>query len=733
MKLRFKILILTIVGVLLTSLLLLIVVFFQKEKISSKVIAELKNNAYKETSIIAKNIHLMLNTQNEILMQKVNGDLNVADEILKNAGDIQFVNETLVWKAVNQYTNQASEHKLPKFYVGNRWLGQNSNINIESPFVDKIQNLVGGTCTIFQRMNDAGDMLRVSTNVKKLDGTRAIGTYIPAINPDGKPNPVIEKVLQGQTYYGRAYVVNAWYLTAYKPLFDKNKKVIGILYVGIKQESVEAIRKGIMDIVVGKTGYVFVLGGKGNQKGEVIIHKFPERVGQNIFNNQDADGKYYIQEIINGIDDLRDDQVFYVNYNWRRKEDLPPENKISAIAYFKDWDWVIGVGAYEKDFMDTVEKVNTDFNHMMLYFLFGILLTVSIIGPVTIFFARKIARPIVDASHRLKDIAEGEGDLTQRLNVYTRDEVGTMAKWFNLFVEKIQKIIQEISENTNTIAASGTELNIIAEELKKGINGTIEKSNTVSAAAEEMSSNMGNVTHAAITITDKLNTVSAGTEEMSSSINEIARNASKSTDITKNAVVQARNASNKVNELARAAKDMVKVTDTISEISEQTNLLALNATIEAARAGDAGKGFAVVANEIKELARQTAEATEEIAGQLHGVETTSQQTASEIANITNIINEIDNVVGAIAAAVEQQNATTRENARGINEISGNMGEIKSTIDQSSQASGQIANEIADVNDSTNEMGNSAAQVRNSSEELSRMVENLKFLVGQFKI
>ena len=133
---------------------------------------------------------------------------------------------------------------------------------------DEVQALVGGTCTLFQRMNPAGDMLRVCTNVLKLDGTRAIGTYIPAANPDGSPNPVIATVLKGETFVGRAFVVNQWCITAYRPICDENRNVVGVLYFGIPQEEVPELRQGIMDMVVGKTGYVFVLAGSGDEKGK---------------------------------------------------------------------------------------------------------------------------------------------------------------------------------------------------------------------------------------------------------------------------------------------------------------------------------------------------------------------------------------------------------------------------------------------------------------------------------
>ncbi len=128
--------------------------------------------------------------------------------------------ETVGWTAVNQFTGRSIRVRLPGMLVGGKWIGQNSQTAVRTPVVDDVEMLVGEPATIFQRMNKRGDMLRVATNVRDSQGGRAIGTYIPAINADGSPNPVIAAVLAGKTYHGRAFVVNAWYLTAYEPLSD---------------------------------------------------------------------------------------------------------------------------------------------------------------------------------------------------------------------------------------------------------------------------------------------------------------------------------------------------------------------------------------------------------------------------------------------------------------------------------------------------------------------------------
>ena len=274
MKLQRQTHLLVILPVLITGLCVAMLFLLGRNMVEETIVEgtetageQVRSSAKSGTANIARNVVRMCRIQQAALGKKVSYDLNVARDVLRRTGTVTLGEETVEWNAVNQYTKQATTLTLPKMLVGGTWLGQNTDMAQPSPVVDKTRALVGGTCTIFQRMNPAGDMLRVCTNVEKADGTRAVGTYIPARNPDGTANPVVSAVLNGETYRGRAYVVNAWYVTAYEPIRSADGTVVGILYVGVKQENVKSLRQGIMDITVGQTGYVYVLGGTGGTEG----------------------------------------------------------------------------------------------------------------------------------------------------------------------------------------------------------------------------------------------------------------------------------------------------------------------------------------------------------------------------------------------------------------------------------------------------------------------------------
>ncbi|MBF0477077.1 MAG: methyl-accepting chemotaxis protein, partial [Deltaproteobacteria bacterium] len=305
-------------------------------------------------------------------------------------------------------------------------------------------------------------------------------------------------------------------------------------------------------------------------------------------------------------------------------------------------------GAFE--IISSLDKANQEMTRAKISITLWTLLILAVISVAVYFLINSsLVKPMISSAKLIKQIAGG--DLTQSLNVDSKDELGVMVSDLNHMASNLRVMIKDISDNGGTLLNASGSLQVISETLSDATRNVSHRSSSVAAAAEEMSSNMNSVAAAMEQSTSNISIVAASTEEMTATIQEIAKNTEKSRQITGQAVTQTKNASIKINELGVAAQEIGKVTETITEISDQTKLLALNATIEAARAGEAGKGFAVVANEIKDLAQQTAKATEEISKKIEGIQSSTAITVEEIEHVTKVIEEINEIVTTIATAV----------------------------------------------------------------------------------
>ncbi|HKI31568.1 MAG TPA: methyl-accepting chemotaxis protein [Gemmataceae bacterium] len=309
----------------------------------------------------------------------------------------------------------------------------------------------------------------------------------------------------------------------------------------------------------------------------------------------------------------------------------------------------------------------------------------------------------VDSLLEVVSAAAG-GDLTSEVTVIGEDAIGRVGQGLAQLLGNLRSSIAAIAGNAEALAGASEKLSAVSTQMSANAEETAAQSGVVSAASDEVSKNV--------------QTVATGTEQMSASIREIAKSAAEAARVAQSAVAVAHSANTTVGKLGESSAEIGKVIKVITSIAEQTNLLALNATIEAARAGEAGKGFAVVANEVKELAKETAKATEEIGQKIEAIQVDTQGAVDAIKQISEVIDKVNDISSTIAGAVEEQTATTNEMGRNVAEAAKGSGEIAQNITTVAQAAG-----------STTE---GAGNAQKAASELARMAAELQELVGQFR-
>ncbi|MCB2211820.1 Cache 3/Cache 2 fusion domain-containing protein [bacterium] len=460
----------SILGVLIAVSAILITVSVMKKDIEHHVDDNLDILINKELTQVAKGVVEMCESNDALVQKAINDKLTLADYLMDQAGGVyESSARAVTWTAVNQYTKASKTVQLPRLMVGSQWLGQVSSFNQNVPLVDKVAELGDVTCTVFQRMNPEGDMLRVATNVRKLDDTRAVGTYIPAVNPDGKSNPVISAIMRGETYRGRAYVVNQWYLTAYEPVYDNSRNIVGIMYVGIPLNSLVEVKKAIRAYELGATGYVFVLGSQGDDFAKFYVAPDAAKDGTIATVVNDA-GDDITRDMIDFGKQQTDGKFGRYDYRYEGRQ------KYAMMAYYEPWDWVIGASVYADEYAAVKEEVNGALGSLaMTTVLIGVIILAAF-GILAFIIGGRIANPILFLKDQAIKISKGalDGDIS----VESTDEVGELADAFR----DMQGSLRDKADIARRIAGGELDIDVTLasdqDELglaMREMNGTIAK------------------------------------------------------------------------------------------------------------------------------------------------------------------------------------------------------------------------------------------------------------------
>ncbi len=522
----------------------------------------------------------------------------------------------------------------------------------------------------------------------------------------------------------------------------ENGRIVAVVAL---QLSIEAINKIMKERTgMGETGESYLVGPDLLMRSDSFLDPKNHTVTASFANP--ATGKVDTEAAHNALGGKKASHII-IDYNGN------PVLSAYAPLHLPDIKWAILV---EIDKAEILKPIN----EIIFKVIVAAVILAAIMAVVAFLIAGQIARPLAEATSFAEDIAGG--DLSGELAINQKDEAGQMAAALNKMTKQLRKMFSTISENSSQVAAASEELSATSSQMTIGAKELTSQSGAVAAASEEISANMQTVQGTAERMTTNIKEISTEAEEMSnnivnvstaiaemsSSIQEVAANcamASEQAQLSSQASVES---TDKMSTLTQSAADISKVIEIITEISEQTKLLALNATIEAARAGEAGKGFAVVANEVKDLAKQTSDATTKIAGQIQDVQKQTGDVVKNINKSTEINEKLNEITSTIAAAVEEQTATTNEvsqtmtlSAEGtknttvaVQELANNIEkEVLNSVQEAAKGVEDISKNIHGVSNIAQETSSGANGIKGASNELSSLAVKLQKEVAQFRI
>ncbi len=776
----------------------------------------------------------------------------VGELLMQNLGGFQMAEGSYAWDAKNQFSGVVKQTSLPAMRLGQAPVAPNRDLSVSSPLVDDLLKRTGCAATLFQRMNKEGDLLRIATSVMAADGTRAVGTYIPSINPDGTPNAVVAALLRKEEFIGRAFVVNEWYLTAYKPLLDEAGELQGVLFVGIPEQS-GALVQSLLTTKIGKTGYPFVM----NSRGDLLIHPRAGLIGKNAISD------LHIQEFREVLDQRKAGEYGWVEYPFEGRM------KFIAYTYVPEWDWIICAGGYTDEMSEAAAaqaKVLLQQDMLRTYALAKVLTaegekyvypqlrlldasgmeTVAVVNgklkneselqsrqdakwfqaactlkegqidlsPLEI--ARNTGEPEIRISAPVYLMNELEGVLVINADwrlvwdilsktvfgrtgyPYILNETGvlishpsytlkdnnnlTEARYGELadlvkdrmldgetgtgqyefegtqafaaftpltlgdnryviaartpvseFMEMVGAVQSAISGEVKGLSwkVTGTVLLlvligvVIAILVSRKITGILYRimmglsrgSQEVTAASTQVSSASQSLAQGASEQASGLEETSASLEEMAAMTKQNAGHANQANSLmgeTRKALQAGMQAMERMTEeigrIQKSSVETAKIIKTIDEIAFQTNLLALNAAVEAARAGEAGKGFAVVAEEVRNLARRSADAAKSTSELIEGSKKNAESGVTVTAELAGKMKNTAENAEKAAQLISEISVASREQAQGIEQVNIATGEMDKVVQQNAAAAEESASASEELSSQAQEMNAIVAEL-----------------------
>jgi len=591
---------------------------------------------------------------NDFIQKSLTNLHQVALTSLQQHGGIRPTGQTMTWDAVNQFSLEHTPVQAPEWAIGKNVLQGDRSFSHHMDVVDDATQQSGDTVTVFQRINARGDMLRVATSVAGNDGQRAIGTYIPAVQPDGTANKVVQTILQGQTYRGRAYVVNAWYISLYEPLRDAKGNIIGMLYVGVRQEGIESLRDALtVSASIGDHSSAAVYYGNNSQKFS----------GKPVFSPTGIAAQtesIWLPMVLAHASELQDAQTLGFTIQ------VPGSNDQLLVnyAYYRPWDWIVVTTAESRDFQDAPNRVRSQFHKLFFQTILGGLAALLLSAFFAYSITQRITDPMADLSIRLTSNATqvASSAAHQQTNVAT---LTSSSNQIAAGAKEIAATSQELLRTMIEIAEAAEKTTGVASEGRRGLQGMQLSMETLSAATQSISAKLETIRNKATHINSFVTTITKVANQTNLLSLNAAIEAEKAGEAGAGFAVVAREIRRLADQSAIATLDIERMVEEMQEAVnsgvKEMRSLALAVTGGIGSAAALSSQFGEIIEHVDTIApryetvhqgmENQTEGALQISAAMWQLTETAQQTSDSIRDLNEVSNQLHEAVRILKAQI----------------------------------------------------------------------------------
>ncbi|WP_421903847.1 methyl-accepting chemotaxis protein [Maridesulfovibrio sp.] len=707
-----------------------------EDRLQNCMKGEVRSLIESHVSQLTADLYEECRTADQLLTAETKRAAMALQSLLDDEGRVQVLKRVSDWPVNNHRSKDTDELTVPVLTVGGNEFTYSKRKGKPLPMLVEATRISGAYCTIFQRLNPEGDMLVVDTTASAENLNWRLGDIFYSLGDDGRVVTAIDDVLSGRNARNYEDLDHGSRFTIYTPLRDQDGYVTGMMAVYMDDDILQVLRKSMLKTSIGKTGYIWVIGTKGDSRGHYIVSNSPKNDGAHV--DEVGGRKGFVQDILNQAIESGEGKLNSKTYVWKTGPDDEGRDKLSVFTYFKPWGWVIGAGVYLDEYQGITSRLTGVLDYLVEWLGITGMVLLAITLIVSFYASGMIAEPVSHMVELVKVIASGDlHKARETIAVVDEscpnarkavrhadtpeilDETGQLYLAVKGMVDALFSLIGQVQRSGIQVTTSSTEIAASARQLEVTVNQQATATTQISATSAEISANSGELAGAMHHVNEAASNMDNLAFEGQDGLKTMVR----IMDELSSATITITGKLDEINDRANAIEGIV---NTITKVADRTNLLSLNAAIEAEKAGKFGQGFSVVAAEIRRLADQTSVAALEIEDMISNMRSSVDSGVDEMEKFASDVRFGAEKAGKLGKKLEGI-------MTGVRELNPRIEQVNDGMTAQAEGAGQISEAMAQLSDTASDTSDALSEFNRATSQLNEAVQGLRSEVSRFKV